>query len=115
MYSIRRYWTRLGGFLERVSSCSLSIIKCMEGNPTLSSAELADETEFQPPIFSLPINDTDPVFFYCSAPGACLQGMVGVVNPVGVNTPLLSLLQTNTFRILRGLMKPSLTIHKMQQ
>ncbi|TVY22544.1 putative GPI-anchored cupredoxin [Lachnellula hyalina] len=34
-----------------------------------------------PPIFSLPINDTDPVFFYCSAPGACLQGMVGVVNP----------------------------------
>ncbi|TVY46964.1 putative GPI-anchored cupredoxin [Lachnellula occidentalis] len=34
-----------------------------------------------PPIYSLPINDTDPVFFYCSAPGACLEGMVGVVNP----------------------------------
>ncbi|TVY20065.1 putative GPI-anchored cupredoxin [Lachnellula arida] len=34
-----------------------------------------------PPIYSLPINDTDPVFFYCSAPGACLEGMVGVINP----------------------------------
>ncbi|TVY94434.1 putative GPI-anchored cupredoxin, partial [Lachnellula willkommii] len=35
----------------------------------------------RPPIYSLPINDTDPVFFYCSAPGACLEGMVGVINP----------------------------------
>ncbi|KAI9052754.1 hypothetical protein LZ554_003027 [Drepanopeziza brunnea f. sp. 'monogermtubi'] len=34
-----------------------------------------------PPIFRLKINDTDPLFFYCSAPGACLEGMVGVVNP----------------------------------
>ncbi|PSS25345.1 hypothetical protein M430DRAFT_39447 [Amorphotheca resinae ATCC 22711] len=34
-----------------------------------------------PPIFRLLINDTEPVFFYCSAPGACQQGMVGVINP----------------------------------
>lgn len=34
-----------------------------------------------PPIFQLPINDTEPVFFYCSAPDACFQGMVGVINP----------------------------------
>ena len=35
----------------------------------------------QPPIFRLLVNDTDPLFFYCSSPGACLEGMVGVVNP----------------------------------
>lgn len=34
-----------------------------------------------PPIFNLLINDTEPVFFYCSAPGACQQGMIGVINP----------------------------------
>jgi plastocyanin len=34
-----------------------------------------------PPKFFLPINDTEPVFFYCSAPGACFDGMIGVINP----------------------------------
>jgi hypothetical protein len=29
------------------------------------------------------VNDTDPVFFYCSHPGSCINfGMVGVINPV---------------------------------
>jgi hypothetical protein len=28
------------------------------------------------------VNDTEPIFFYCSAPGACLKdGMIGVINP----------------------------------
>ncbi|KAK2628220.1 hypothetical protein QTJ16_002866 [Diplocarpon rosae] len=39
-----------------------------------------------PPIFSLLINDTDPIFFYCSAPGACEDGMVGVINPNATRT-----------------------------
>ncbi|KAF8863311.1 hypothetical protein BDZ45DRAFT_798285 [Acephala macrosclerotiorum] len=35
-----------------------------------------------PPTFQVLINDTDPIFFYCSAPGACIDdGMVGVINP----------------------------------
>ncbi|KAF2454470.1 hypothetical protein BDY21DRAFT_104817 [Lineolata rhizophorae] len=35
-----------------------------------------------PPTWHLPINDTDPAFFYCSAPGSCTDwGMVGVINP----------------------------------
>ncbi|PVH78932.1 hypothetical protein DL98DRAFT_560983 [Cadophora sp. DSE1049] len=34
-----------------------------------------------PPIWRLLINDTEPIFFYCSSPGACLEGMVGVINP----------------------------------
>ncbi|KAM3086830.1 hypothetical protein ACMFMG_000953 [Clarireedia jacksonii] len=33
-----------------------------------------------PPIFNLLINDTEPIFFYCSAPGACMDGMIGVIN-----------------------------------
>ncbi|KAF2795912.1 hypothetical protein K505DRAFT_416167 [Melanomma pulvis-pyrius CBS 109.77] len=35
-----------------------------------------------PPKYLLKINDTDPIFFYCSAPGSCITyGMVGVINP----------------------------------
>ncbi|KAF2877496.1 hypothetical protein BDV95DRAFT_535117 [Massariosphaeria phaeospora] len=36
----------------------------------------------EPPKYSFRINDTDPIFFYCSAPGSCMSwGMVGVINP----------------------------------
>ena len=35
----------------------------------------------QPPTFSIRINDTDPIFYYCSAPGACTHDhMIGVIN-----------------------------------
>jgi hypothetical protein len=35
-----------------------------------------------PPTYSILVNDTDPVFFYCSAPGSCLTyGMIGAINP----------------------------------
>ena len=35
-----------------------------------------------PPKWSVVVNDTDPIFYYCSALGSCLDyGMVGVVNP----------------------------------
>jgi len=34
------------------------------------------------PSYSILVNDTNPIFFYCSAPGSCLNyGMVGAVNP----------------------------------
>ncbi|KAE9381635.1 hypothetical protein N431DRAFT_551691 [Stipitochalara longipes BDJ] len=40
-----------------------------------------------PPTFSVLVNDTSPIFFYCSAPGACIQdGMVGVINPNSTQT-----------------------------
>jgi len=36
-----------------------------------------------PPKWRVLINDTNPIFFYCSAPGSCINyGMVGVINPV---------------------------------
>jgi len=39
-----------------------------------------------PPKWRMQINDTDPIFFYCSAPGSCINyGMVGVINPVSVD------------------------------
>ncbi|PVI04493.1 hypothetical protein DM02DRAFT_692266 [Periconia macrospinosa] len=35
-----------------------------------------------PPTYSIRINDTSPIFFYCSAPASCIKyGMVGVINP----------------------------------
>ena len=35
-----------------------------------------------PPKWSLLINDTDPIFFYCGAPNSCIGfQMVGVINP----------------------------------
>lgn len=35
-----------------------------------------------PPTYHLLINDTEPIFFYCSAPGSCITwGMVGAINP----------------------------------
>ncbi|KAF7945406.1 hypothetical protein EAE96_010180 [Botrytis aclada] len=39
-----------------------------------------------PPTFNLLINDTEPIFFYCSAPGACQEGMVGVINANATQT-----------------------------
>lgn len=36
----------------------------------------------EPPSFSLLVNDSNPIFFYCGAPGSCIEHqMVGVINP----------------------------------
>ncbi|KFY05024.1 hypothetical protein O988_00318 [Pseudogymnoascus sp. VKM F-3808] len=43
---------------------------------------LVRTNSLQPPQFSIVVNDTEPIFFYCSSPGACArEGMVGVINP----------------------------------
>ncbi|PMD41889.1 hypothetical protein L207DRAFT_582311 [Hyaloscypha variabilis F] len=39
-----------------------------------------------PPSFQVTINDTAPIFFYCSQTDACFQGMVGVINPNATQT-----------------------------
>ena len=40
-----------------------------------------DKVLDNPPKWSLKINDTEPIFFYCSAPGSCITyGMVGGIN-----------------------------------
>ena len=41
---------------------------------------------WQAPTWKLTINDTDPIFYYCSAPTSCIESaMVGVINPVGIH------------------------------
>lgn len=40
-----------------------------------------DKVLDNPPKYSVEINDTEPIFFYCSAPGSCTTyGMVGGIN-----------------------------------
>ncbi|KAL8404249.1 hypothetical protein RB594_009200 [Gaeumannomyces avenae] len=39
------------------------------------------------PTFSIKINDTQPIFFYCSAPGSCVDHhMIGAINPNSTQT-----------------------------
>lgn len=41
----------------------------------------------QGPTFQVQVNDTDPIFFYCAASGACVDDhMVGVINPTANET-----------------------------
>ncbi|KAL2352135.1 hypothetical protein BJ546DRAFT_1080133 [Cryomyces antarcticus] len=47
-----------------------------------SGFQAVDAILNNPPTYNLRINDTNPVFFYCTAPGSCIgHGMVGVINP----------------------------------
>jgi hypothetical protein len=47
-----------------------------------SGFRIVDAILPDPPKFTLRINDTDPIFFYCGAPGSCIDWqMVGVINP----------------------------------
>lgn len=40
-----------------------------------------DKVLDSPPKYSVRVNDTEPIFFYCSAPGSCITyGMVGGIN-----------------------------------
>ncbi|KFY09873.1 hypothetical protein V491_07933 [Pseudogymnoascus sp. VKM F-3775] len=51
------------------------------------SMVLVRTNSLQPPQFSIVVNDTEPIFFYCSSPGACIQEeMVGVINPNSTQT-----------------------------
>jgi len=45
--------------------------------------------DFQLPTYNITINDTQPLFYYCSAPGSCIEnGMVGAINPVSSHPSL---------------------------
>ena len=63
-----------------------------------------------PPTFSITINDTNPIFYYCSAPGSCINhGMVGVINPNGT-TPIdtqIALARNSSFMLQPGQAWPS--------
>jgi hypothetical protein len=57
----------------------------MTGNDKVgffSGFNAVDKVLDNPPKYSIKINDTNPIFFYCSAPGSCITyGMVGTINP----------------------------------
>lgn len=38
-------------------------------------------TQAPPTTFAINVTDTNPLWFYCSTPGHCQAGMVGVINP----------------------------------
>lgn len=47
-----------------------------------SGWEPVDAVLDDPPSYSVVVNDTEPIFFYCGAPGSCITyQMVGVINP----------------------------------
>ena len=63
-----------------------------------------------PPTFSITINDTNPVFYYCSAPGSCINhGMVGVINPNGTTSidTQIALAKNSSFMLQPGQAWPS--------
>lgn len=44
------------------------------------------------PTFSVRVNDTQPIFFYCAAPGSCIDNyMIGVINPNETETLAIQL------------------------
>jgi len=69
-----------------------------------------DAILLEPPKFIIEVNDTGPIFFYCSAPGSCIgYGMVGVINP-NATTSLVTqrqLARKSTFMLQPGEPWPS--------
>ncbi|KAH8204374.1 hypothetical protein TruAng_001425 [Truncatella angustata] len=54
----------------------------IENGDTFFSGPKVSTIDAERPEWLLPINDTEPYFFYCSAPGSCINAhMVGVINP----------------------------------
>jgi len=58
-----------------------------------------------PPKFYLRVNDSNPIFYYCGAPGSCIeQQMVGVINPNASTSLVLQkqLAANSSFMLLPG-------------
>ncbi|KIX07483.1 uncharacterized protein Z518_02136 [Rhinocladiella mackenziei CBS 650.93] len=70
-----------------------------------SGFKLVDAKLSDPPSWSLLINDTNPIFYYCGASGSCINyQMVGVINP-NATTSLETqkqLAKDSTFMLLPG-------------
>lgn len=50
----------------------------------------------QPPSYNITINDTKPLWFYCSAPGSCITyQMVMGINPYVTSSTSCGLLESN--------------------
>ncbi|KAK1755367.1 hypothetical protein QBC47DRAFT_214851 [Echria macrotheca] len=66
-----------------------------------------------PPHYDVRVNDTNTIFFYCGAPGSCIQyGMVGVINPTAEKnlTYQKALALNSTLQLVPGDPFPSETL-----
>lgn len=85
MYTVRSCRCRKARVLERVQARQCCVIRCQSLRCQCLDTTVADIQK--PPKFSVLINDTEPIFFYCSAPGACEEDiMIGVINPNSTHT-----------------------------
>ncbi|KAL2180322.1 uncharacterized protein P884DRAFT_297008 [Thermothelomyces heterothallicus CBS 202.75] len=65
-----------------------------------------------PPSYSVRVNDTEPIFFYCAAPGSCVNyHMIGVINPNATQTlaEQLEYAKNATYQLMPGEKFPSET------
>ena len=49
--------------------------------PSEKTGNFQSNHSLQPMSFTITINDTNPIWFYCAFPTHCQAGMVGVINP----------------------------------
>jgi len=59
--------------------------------------------------FTETVNDTSPVFFYCSTPGHCEKGMFGIINPPSVSNNA----NTSVASMMPAMMSNSSTLSAM--
>ncbi|KAL2199199.1 hypothetical protein P885DRAFT_75614 [Corynascus similis CBS 632.67] len=65
-----------------------------------------------PPSYSVRVNDTEPIFFYCAAPASCVgYHMIGVINPNSTQTlaKQLKYAEDATYQLMPGEPFPSET------
>lgn len=80
-----------------------------------SGFEPVDAFISAPPTFTIRVNDSKPIFYYCSAPGSCINyGMVGVINPSANETLAVQrqLAHNSSFMLEPGEAWPSETTPK---
>jgi len=62
---------------------------CVPSGPTAFFSGLFTQSSGQNAnVFTLTVNDTNPIWFYCVIPGHCEAGMAGVINPPSNNDTL---------------------------
>lgn len=86
----------VGDFIEfRFHPTNHSVVRAAYGYPCIpyelietdkvgftSGFHPVDAVIPDPPTWTVRVNDSDPIFYYCSAPGSCINyAMVGVINP----------------------------------
>jgi len=70
------------------SSFDQPCVPLVNGTGISSGPFTTTTTGYNPNVFVVQINDTNPVWLYCAFPGHCLAGMAAVINPPANNNTL---------------------------